>query len=419
MKEIWIFNHYASDMYRNKGGRHFWFAQKLQNKGYKVKIFCSNTFHNSNDVIQINNKSLFEVKFLEGIEFIFIKTRSFHGNGKDRVLNMIDFYRNLKKVSKTYLINNSIPDIILASSVHPLTLLAGIQIGKKLNVPNISEVRDLWPEAIFRFGYVKEKSLFGKILEQGEKYLYRNSSALIFTKPGDKDYLIEKKWDKEQGGPIDMNNVFYINNGVDLKEFNNLKINMVYNDSDIDSNKFKVIYTGTIKPVNNIDLILDAAKLLKKEKDIQFLLFGSGSEENRIKNRIEEEDISNVKLKGRVDKKYIPNILGKSNVNLLNYAQSQYNWKRGNSSNKLFEYMASGKPVLSTVKLGYSIIKEKRIGYEISENTAKALAENILQIKRLPSVEYNVMCNNSKEAVKEYDFTILTDKLIQVINEVS
>ena len=53
------------------------------------------------------------------------------------------------------------PDIIIASSVHPLTMVAGIKIARKLKIPCICEIRDLWPEAIFSFGKLKEK-IFGK-----------------------------------------------------------------------------------------------------------------------------------------------------------------------------------------------------------------------------------------------------------------
>ncbi len=80
--------------------------------------------------------------------------------------------------------------------------------------------------------------------------------------------------------------------------------------------------------------------------------------------RVENENLDNVKMKGFVNKKYIPYILSKSSVNILNYSQTQYNWSRGNSSNKLFEYMASGKPMISTVKMGYSIIEKYKCGIE-------------------------------------------------------
>ena len=48
-KRIWIWNHYATNTYKNHGGRHYWFAENLIREGYEVTIFCASTIHNSNE----------------------------------------------------------------------------------------------------------------------------------------------------------------------------------------------------------------------------------------------------------------------------------------------------------------------------------------------------------------------------------
>src|SRR5699024_1319722 len=141
-------------------------------------------------------------------------------------------------------------------------------------------------------------------------------------------------------------------------------------------------------PVNNVDNIIDTAKLLTNYTDIEFLIYGEGNQKQILKRRIEEENITNVKFKGFVNKQNIPFILNSSSVNVLNYSQEKYNWTRGNSSNKLFEYMASGKPIISTVKMGYSLIERYNCGIELDENTPEAFAQAILEIKELPKKEY-------------------------------
>ena len=60
-KNIWMINHYAGDMFFNKGGRHYWFAQNLRKNGYSPVIFCCNTKH---DVLE---------KFFESDELFFEK----------------------------------------------------------------------------------------------------------------------------------------------------------------------------------------------------------------------------------------------------------------------------------------------------------------------------------------------------------
>ena len=342
----------------------------------------------------------------------------YKGNGIDRVKNMVLFYLNLRKTAKKYIKKYGKPDVILASSVHPLTLVAGIKIGRKYNIPCICEIRDLWPEAIFAFNKAKEKSLLGRLLVAGEHWIYKRANALIFTKEGDTDYIKEKKWDKDNGGDIDLSKAHYINNGVDIEAFKQSMKTEILDDEDLESDKFNIVYVGAIRPVNNVGKILDTAALLKDQKDIQFLIYGDGNQREELAARVENENLDNVKMKGFVNKKYIPYILSKSSVNLLNYSQTQYNWSRGNSSNKLFEYMASGKPVISTVKMGYSIIEKYKCGIEIENASSKDLAEAIMYIKNLDRESYGELGINAKSGAEDFDFKVLTKKLIEVINVV-
>jgi glycosyltransferase involved in cell wall biosynthesis len=414
-KKIWLWNHYATDMYKNQGGRHYWFAQNLINEGYDATVFCANTYHNKSESVD-TGKNKYATDTLNGIPFVFVKTTTALGNGLDRVRNMGLFYWNLFSVAKAYAKENEKPDVIIASSVHPLTMIAGIQIAKKMKVPCICEVRDLWPETIFMGGRLKEKGLLGSVLTLGEHWIYRNADSLVFTKEGDTDYIKEQKWDTCQGGDLDLSKAYYINNGVDLDEFSKLVEEKEYNDTDLESGKFNVVYVGAIRPINNIGNVLDTAKLLTDHKDIQFVIYGDGNQKEMLEERIIDEGLSNVKMKGFVNKQFIPNILSKSSANILNYSNTQYNWTRGNSSNKLFEYMASGKPIISTVKMGYSIIDKYKCGIELENGTPQELAQAIVDIKNMPKHEYKLLGTNAKIGANDFDFRVLTRKLIDVID---
>lgn len=419
-KRIWLINHYATDMFYNKAGRHYWFAKELKKRNNDVTVFCATTYLNRREVVDTGSKT-YTVKESENIPFVFVKTRPSIGNGIDRILNMYMFYRNLIPVAFRYAKEKGWPDVIVASSVHPLTMVAGIRIAKKMHIPCICEVRDLWPEAIFAFGKARENSLLGRLLIKGEHWIYRNADALIFTKEGDTDYLKEKGWTSAQGGDIDLDKCHYINNGIDLDEYIRQIDTQTLGDIDLEQNKFNVIYAGTIRPVNNVENLLDTAKIIKKRgyDDIQILIYGDGLQREQLERRVLDEKITNVKFKGFVEKKYIPYILSKSNVNLLNYSQNHYNWSRGNSSNKLFEYMASGKPVISTVKMGYSIINKYHCGLELEEDTSECLADAIIQFYEMDMDEYQRYGVNARMGAAEFDFKKLTDKLQMVIDEVT
>lgn len=414
MRRFWIFNHYATTPKTGPLLRHFYFAEYLKEKGIETTVFAANELHQTGTRVDTEGKAYLRTEE-EGVPFVFVKTSKYQGNGISRVKNMLSFFFGLLRISKKYAKQYGKPDVILGSSAHPLTSIAGILIAKRFHVPAIVEVRDLWPEAIFSFGKVKMDSLVGRLLSAGEKWMYVHADAIVFTKEGDVDHIKEMKWDTKQGGKIDLKKCHYVNNGVNLNEYYQSIEQNILKDADLEDDSFKVIYTGTVRPVNNVGNLLDTAKLLKEHKDIKFLIFGGGSELERLKKRVEDEHLENVVFKGFVEKKYIPYILSKSSVNILNYSQTQYNWSRGNSSNKLFEYMASGKPIISTVKMGYCILEKYQCGLSLEVCTPEALAKMILNIHDLSDERYVQMAENAKEGAKDFDFAVLTERLYQVI----
>jgi glycosyltransferase involved in cell wall biosynthesis len=413
-KEIWVFHHYATPPTMNGFTRPYNFAKNMIGKNYNTTIFSASYLHFS-DINIIENKVPYVTKSHSGVDFVFLNTPSSLNSTTARVRNMLAYYSRLFSVTKIFLKQYKLPDLIYASSPHPLTLIAGIKIAGKYKIPCVCEIRDLWPESLFAFGKIKKDSLLGKLLTVGEHWIYKNANALVLLKEGYIDYLKEKKWTTEQGGKIDIGKCYYINNGVDIDIFNDQIKNEKLKDKDLENNKFNVIYTGAIRTINNIGNILSAAKLLIDKKNIQFIICGNGDQLEMLKRRIVNEKITNVKMKGYIDKKYIPYILSKSNVNILNYSQSKYNWSRGNSSNKLFEYMASGKPIISTIKMGYSIIKKYDCGISLKNDTPEDLASAVMEIYKMPKERYNELGNNAKEGVKDFDFKFLTKKLISLI----
>lgn len=415
-KNVWIFNHYATKMISNKGGRHYWFAKYLKRMGYEPVVFCCNAKHGEAARVVDTDKLWTEQIADEiAVPFVFVKARLYTGNGKQRILNMIDFYRNVKKAAKQYAAKHGKPDVILASSVHPLTLVAGLKLAKFFKVKCICEMRDLWPEAIVSYSSkLKKSNPLVKLLYKYEKHIYKKADALIFTQEGGPDYIRDQKWDKEHGGPIDMSKAFHINNGVDLEDFDYNKEHFWLDDSDLDSaDNYKVIYAGAIRRINNLGIILDAAKLVTNPK-IRFIIFGDGDELETLKKRVVDEKITNVIFKGRVSKQYIPSVVCRADLNIVHWEMNPL-VRVGESYNKAFEYFAAGKPVFYTIRPGYSIVEKYNCGRLTDGFEPEALANGIEQTLNMTDAEKEQMSINARNAAKDYDFKILTQKLIEII----
>jgi glycosyltransferase involved in cell wall biosynthesis len=414
-KNIWIWNHYATNMYKDQAGRHYWFAENLKKRGYNPTIFCSSTVHNSNENIDTGNQK-YTTNEIDGLPFVFVKTPSYFGNGRQRIKNMISFYKNLFSVSKEYSEQYGKPDIILASSVHPLTLVAGIKIAKKFGVPCICEVRDLWPESIVAYGALKRNSVIAKLLYQGEKWIYKNADSIIMTWEGGREYIMDQKWDNQ----VDLNKVKHISNGVVIDTFDKNSEEHRIIDSDLDNKNYKnVVYAGSIRKVNNLGMLLDSAKIIQSQgkEDIRFLIYGSGDESEPLQKRCKEEGISNVIFKGRVEKKYIPSILKKSYINILHNSSTSLD-KYGQSQNKFFEYLAAGKCVIQTYTTGYSICEKFECGVSAPVQNAEEIAKAIITASSNEGKNI-LMGKNARKTAYQFDFNVLTEKLINIIEKVN
>lgn len=411
-KRIWIINHYAARMFFEQGGRHLWMATELKKQGYEPIILCADRVHNGSEVVPTENG--YAVRQYHGIPFLFFRTRPYEGNGGSRIANMWDFYHGLMK--HYYEITRKIwkPDVILASSVHPLALVAGIRIGKKLGVPCISEVRDLWPESLVAYGSIKKNNPLTAMLYEGEKWIYKKSAAVIMTVEGGQQYILDRGWEKE----IPLKKIHHINNGLDLREFERNMVEQIWPDSQLDDGNYRVTYAGSIRHVNNVGLLLDAAKLIEAQgiSDIRFLIYGEGDERAALEERVREEQITNVFFRGKVDKKYVPYILRQSHVNLLHEQTTDLN-RYGKSQNKFFEYLAAGRYIVQTCKTEYNLLDREHCGLTIDEQTPEAIANAILKVYNMPIEEYQRACDRARQLAEEYDYSVLTAKLIRIIEE--
>lgn len=406
--QIWLINHYGVPPKYYPLARPALFAKNLMKMGHEVIIFAASSVHNS-DINLIENNSLYKKDAVDGVNYVYIKCLDYHGNGVRRVINILEFAKKLPSVCRHF----SPPDAIISTSFDPISCYQGIKLAKKYHAIAIAEIADLWPEVLVAYGMMKASSPIVKALRALEKKIYTESDAIIFTMEGAYDYIRDQGWERE----IPRKKVFHINNGVDLVEFDHNCAQYMIDDDDLDNtNTFKVIYAGAIRKVNNLGLLLDAAKLVKS-KNVVFLIWGDGDELDKLKARVKDEVIENVKFKGRVNKKFIPYITKHADVNLSHGERSPIT-RYGLSMNKAFDYLAAGKPILTDIISPYSPIVQCGAAIEVKDPTAENIALAVDEMACLDKDRLVQLGLNAREGAKKSDFKYLTVQLESVIKNI-
>lgn len=156
-----------------------------------------------------------------------------------------------------------------------------------------------------------------------------------------------------------------IYNGVHLERFQ-VKTNKAEIKKQLNiTTPYIAIMVARAKKIKDYDLLLDVAKQMNKiRNDITFIGGGGGSELNRLKARIENENIKNILLTGR--KNDVEQLISIADIGLL-FTHTE------SLSNSIIEYMALGKPVITTDLVGGSreIIEEGKSGYIMQPNSAE------------------------------------------------
>lgn len=409
-KRIWIVGHYTMPPEYEVRVKTLMWAKYLMKEGYDVTLISASTLHNT-DINLITGTEKYIFKQYEQYKFIHIKCSDYSGSGIKRVRNLLQFAYRFKKYAKEF---GTLPDVILAADIHCIDYKPIGEFAKKNHIKFIVDIRDLWPESIVEYlGYSKKNPII-KYLYHREKNIYRMADDIVFSMEGGKDYIVDQGWQDD----IDLSKVHHINNGIDLEEYEYNKKNIIYHDPDLeDTSTFKIVYIGSIRKANNIGMLVDAAKVLQntESKEIQILIYGDGNEREALQKRCAAEKVENIIFKGSVNKKYIPYILSKCDLNLMHGAPMKLA-KYGVSLNKSFDYLASGHPTLSDIDANYDYIADNDAGKKV-DCTANDIVEGILYFYNLSKNDYDTICTYAQKTALDYDFKNLTDQLVEIIEK--
>lgn len=408
-KTIWIINKDAAPSHEYATHiRSTREALYLQSKGYNVKIICGNRVHNTSIIHPV--KAGYSVERHDGVNYVFVRTISYGNSTFRRVLSYFFFSLQILKLREL-----PTPDIIIHDTKTPFDMFIAYY-AKYIKAKYIVDVEDLWPRMFEFMGFMKKRNPILKILYRMERRLYTMADHVVFTMEGGADYITDHEWDLKNGGPINLEKVHYVNNGIVLDEFEQNKKKNQIEDPDLKNDSiFKVVYLGSIRKANNLISLIEAAKFLLPYKPIKILIYGDGPDRPLLEEKCEKEHITNVLFKEKwIEPQFVPYVLSNAQINILNYSLGWAYY--GGSMNKMFMSFASGKPIVCNADLRYSEIKRNHLGVDGYLDTPDKYARGILSIYNLCEQEYFTMCQRSLEVAKKYDVPFLMKKFAEYCN---
>lgn len=400
--KIWIINYYTSPTCSNP--RYLELAKHFKAAGHDVLTFYAN--YNSED-----SAPLFQRKTVNGLDFVEVKSPHFMGNGVKRMLSIRKFAQIILRGYKRF----ERPDVIL-HNIHPPFDYPIVRLARKLKCKYIAEAWDLWPEDFVTFGLVGRNNPVLKVAYAIEKKFYYAADELIFTFLGAFDYLKRQRWMKEQGGKIDSAHLHYINNGIDLAQFDIDRTEHPRVDVDLNDPSYKkIVYLGSINKANNVKTLIDAAALMRNNPNYRFFIYGDGAYRQELEQYVKDNGINNILFKEhRIPLEECAWVVSQATVNVMNY-EKNFGWA-GVSSGKMFQYLAAGKPIVCNIDIAYdNVIEDNNLGAAHDIDTPEEFAEAIQKLAELPKDEYDAMCDRVREVAKRFDYKVLAAEELKVI----
>ena len=133
-----------------------------------------------------------------------------------------------------------------------------------------------------------------------------------------------------------------------------------------------------------------------------------------MRNKLKEEGLDNIVFKGYVEKKYIAGIAKRADL-FIGTGNSVVSSRYGMSFNKLFDYLAAGKPIILPFTVAYSIVEGTGAGVELSNPSGNELADAVIRFSKMPKEEYKRYCENARNAAAMYDYRNLSKKIDRII----
>lgn len=393
---ILYIDHYAGAKKLGRSFRPYYLGQEWTKSNCHLTVIGGSYSH----LRKINPEP--GICYIDNIRYIWLWTPKYKGNGIGRIISMLVFmfqlFINTPKIIR--LVN---PDAIIASTVYMLDIFPAWLIKKCMqNSPKIIfELHDIWPMSPMQIGKMSKYNPYIFFLGLVERSVYKICDKVASILPNSFDHI------KKFG--LNENQVFYVPNGIVVDEWENeiidknipvLKSYLQIIKDLKDNGVFLLGYAGAHSIANELYNLVDAAKLVGSQ-NVHIVLIGDGNEKLSLQNYAKTNEITNITFLEPVEKDIIPEILKQFDalyIGLHNLSVFQY----GISPNKIFDYMMSGRPIISAINTPCNPVEIAGCGFLVAPEDSKELANIIIEVSKQPKSKLDEMGIAGKKFVIEH-----------------
>ena len=265
-------------------------------------------------------------------------------------------------------------DVVFVYGTSPiLQAIAGIVLKRLKKCVLVTWVQDLWPQSLEATGFVRNRRLLAAV-DRVVRWIYRRSDLVLVP---------SKAFLAPVAAMAGRTPVEYHPNPGERR----------FEDRDGPDEPalhlepgFNVVFAGNLGTVQALETVLAAAELLKDQREVRFVLIGSGSRSEWLQQQVRARTLENLRLPGRFPPQAMPNILAQASVLLVSLVRSPIMSQTVPS--KLQAYLAAGRPLIAALDgEGARIVEEAGAGLTCPAEDSTALAGTVLRLKSLSAEE--------------------------------
>jgi len=302
-----------------------------------------------------------------------------------------------------YLISFSLrskPDIIYTRST---TIGIAQELIKALfGVPLVTEINGKKPDEARMNGAPEWKI---RLISFFERRFYRVSDKLIAVTSGLKDWLIDDY-------KIPPDKISVIPNGADVKVFKPMDQRVCQEELGFNEDSLYVCFVGMLQVWQGLEYLIEAAPyILVKIPNVKFLIVGDGVARNRLMELVNSKGLKeHFVFTGQVAHQQVPVYINACDICVAPYIRGKMGF-----SLKLLEYMACGKPVITSIN--FQPIENCLAGIIVEPEKPSALADSLMRLLRNEGLR-EIMGRNGRElVVREFTWESVVRKVEAVCLE--